>query len=139
MTTQPLATGADASKALRVIVCGGRDYWKAPADATALYLALDLIHSRTPICHVFHGNAHGADALAGNWAYRRGVRCTAVPARWKEDGKSAGPRRNARMLGQGIDLVIAFPGGRGADNMIRLARRASVRVVEPLCAGSESL
>lgn len=115
-------------RGLRVIVCGGRDFCKTDVESAFLYLTLDLIHAKTPIGHVWHGNARGVDSCSGIWAWRRKVQCTPVPARWKDEGKSAGPKRNQRMLGQSIDLVIAFPGGRGTDDMIRRAEKAGVTV-----------
>jgi hypothetical protein len=118
---------------LRVIVCGGRDYM----DWDAGFAALDKIHAETPIEFVFHGNARGADSIASAWASepmraRRGVRNCPCPAQWAKHGKSAGPKRNQAMLGNGIDLVIAFPGGRGTADMVRRARAAGVSVVEPM-------
>lgn len=114
---------------LRVIVCGGRDF----ADWPKGFEALDRIHGETEIDAVFHGNARGADQMAHAWAGAViGVSCFPTPAQWSKHGKSAGPIRNRQMLGQGIDLVIAFPGGRGTADMIRQAQAAGVKVVEPL-------
>lgn len=113
---------------MRVIVCGGRDFWKTPDDPVRLYAALDAVHAETPITHLWHGNARGADTLAGIWASQRKVKVTAVPAQWSKHGKRAGPIRNQNMLGQGIDMVIAFPGGRGTADMVRRAEKANVLV-----------
>ena len=45
-------------------------------------------------------------------------------------GRKAGPIRNQRMLDEGKpDLVVAFPGGKGTNGMIDLARNAGVRVI----------
>ena len=49
---------------VRVIVCGGRTYgnrWRLTDE-------LNAIHAATPITALIHGNAHGADALADEWA-----------------------------------------------------------------------
>lgn len=57
---------------------------------------------------VIHGAATGADLLAGGWAHAHGVFEEAYPADWSQ-GKSAGPRRNARMLAEGKpDRGLAF-------------------------------
>lgn len=125
----PLHTRPDGP--LRVIVCGGRNFGTSPDNLKTMLKALDEIHANTPIGHIWHGNALGADHLAGVWAAFAKVRCTPVPARWKEDGKAAGPKRNQRMLGQSIDLVIAFPGGRGTADMKRRALKAGIAVLEP--------
>ena len=111
---------------MRVIVCGGRDF----DDGVFVRNSLDAIHASTPIYAVIHGNARGADKWAGNWAAARNVRCWPMPANWSRDGKRAGPLRNARMLGMGVDMVIAFPGGKGTLDMVTRARRAGVPVVE---------
>lgn len=116
---------------MRVIVCGGRDF----TDWDAGFAALDKIHRETPITFLFHGNARGADSIASTWAchphrVRSGVRNCPCPAKWAQHGKAAGPKRNQAMLGNGIDLVIAFPGGRGTADMVRRARAAGVEVRE---------
>jgi predicted Rossmann-fold nucleotide-binding protein len=39
--------------------------------------------------------------------------------------------RNRQMLTEGRpDLVVAFPGGKGTANMVALARKAGVEIVE---------
>lgn len=112
---------------MRVIVCGGRDY----AERRLLNATLDTIHAERPISHLWHGNARGADSLADAWGRQNPeVSVCPVPAQWKKYGKRAGPIRNQTMLGQGIDLVIAFPGGRGTADMIKRAREAGVEVME---------
>jgi UDP-N-acetylmuramoylalanine-D-glutamate ligase len=52
------------------------------------------------------------------------------PAKWDLHGKSAGPIRNQQMLDTGVDLVIAFPGGKGTAHMVSIAKKAGVKVVE---------
>lgn len=105
---------------MRVLVCGGRGF----ADTDAMTAALGPLHPEI----VIHGGASGADALAGAWAAGRNVPCMVFPAHWVQ-GRSAGPRRNAWMVTYGKpDLVVAFPGGRGTENMVRTARAAGVEV-----------
>lgn len=109
----------------RVIVCGGRDY----ADREQLNAILDLAHEANPIVALIHGNARGADQLADDWAAGKCETLTFTPL-WEEHGRSAGPRRNQKMLDDGKpDMVIAFPGGRGTADMIKRARVAGVPVV----------
>ncbi|MFN3197147.1 MAG: DUF2493 domain-containing protein [Bradymonadia bacterium] len=110
-----------------LIVCGGRDY----ADQQAAFHALDTLHQhgRGPVDHIIEGGARGADALGRAWAQSRGVAVTTCPARWDKFGKRAGLLRNQQMLDDfEIDLVVAFPGGRGTADMIRRARQAQVQV-----------
>lgn len=80
---------------------------------------------------VIHGGASGADELADQIAKELGFDVVAVPADWKTYGKSAGPRRNQKMLDEhGPTLVLAFPlsDSRGTWDMVRRARAAGVEV-----------
>lgn len=60
------------------------------------------------------GGARGADWIAERLARRRGLAVEVYPARWDEEGKCAGFRRNVRMLDlPGVRTVLAFrTGGR---------------------------
>lgn len=120
----------------RILVTGGRNY----ANVRLLTRTLDDLARTRAIAVIIHGNAPGADFLAGVWARRSHVPVEAYPADWRR-GKGAGPERNARMLAEGKpDLVVAFPGGRGTADMVRRAKAAGVRVVEvaePMTAGGE--
>ncbi len=112
---------------MRAIVCGGRDY----RDAVRLNTVLDSMDDLTL---VISGCYKGADTLALRWAMSRQVEFRGYPAKWGRPGtirRSAGPIRNQRMLDDGEpDLVIAFPGGTGTANMLRLARAAGVPTKE---------
>ncbi len=48
----------------RLLVTGGRDF----ADRDLLYATLDRLHAEHNIIVVIHGDAKGADRLAGEWA-----------------------------------------------------------------------
>lgn len=115
---------------MRVLVCGGWDF----ADSQFLGTVLDVVHKSIGITELVHGDARGADTLAGAWANSRGVLEIRVPAQWRVNGafdKSAGFRRNRVMLDvHNPELVLAFPGGKGTAHMVRIARNASVPVVE---------
>lgn len=107
---------------MKVLVCGGRDF----SDKDKLFSSLDEVEG---ITEIIHGNASGADKLAGQWAKLRGKSCTYYPADWKRYGKMAGPIRNARMLHlERPKMVVAFPGGAGTRDMIRQATEAGVTV-----------
>jgi hypothetical protein len=115
----------------RVLVCGGRDF----DDRARLYAALDRLHLQHGFSLLIAGGAQGADTLAVQWARSRGIRTKIFMARWITEGRAAGPIRNARMLNEGRpDLVVAFPGGKGTDGMVAMARGAGVEVVMPLGA-----
>ena len=111
----------------RIIVCGGRGY----RNRDSVYWQLDRIHTARGIAVVIHGAARGADSLAAEWAQDRCVLAEPYPADWASDGKAAGPIRNQRMLDQAApDAVVAFPGGRGTDDMVRRAKVAGVPVLD---------
>lgn len=108
---------------MKILVCGGRDYWDylVMHEVLGEYLADDLV--------IIHGGARGADDLADKWAEENGVATEVYPAQWEKYGKRAGTVRNAAMLSaEKPDLVIAFRGGRGTANMINLAEKAGVPV-----------
>lgn len=112
---------------VRIIVCGGRDY----IDFRKVDEILSALHAETPIVHLFHGNAKGADTLAATWAsQRKGISVHPCTAQWAKYGNRAGPIRNQKMLGHAPDLVVAFPGGRGTADMVSRARKAGVPVKE---------
>jgi len=112
---------------MTILVCGGRDY----NDAETFRAFMDaILDSYGPFEKLIHGGQDGADALAEAWASEHGIPTQPFPADWQQFGKSAGPRRNAEMLKLGQpDLVVAFPGNRGTEDMVAKATRAGVRVV----------
>lgn len=121
----------------RAIVCGGRDY----NDVSFIWSVLDEIDQMDgsgAIRLVIDGASDmnrtlsymGANYWAHQWALARGRDTIRVPARWDIHGRAAGPIRNADMLANhNANLVIAFPGGRGTDDMIKRAERASIKVI----------
>ena len=121
---------------MKLLVCGGRDYWDWPT----VQRALDAVHAKRPVTLVITGGARGADALAETWAAVRGIECTKdryrIPAiDWKRLGPAAGPIRNQRMLDeQQPDGAVAFPGGASTADMVRRARAAGLKVYDPLRA-----
>jgi hypothetical protein len=112
----------------RVLVCGGRDY----QNSSRVQIVLSILRKEFDIECIIEGGATGADTFAGDWADSVGIpRITysVTPEDWRKFGKSAGHRRNTKMLIDGKpDLVIAFPGGRGTANMIKQARNANIAV-----------
>lgn len=80
---------------------------------------------------IIHGGATGADNAAGNFACMNFCIEEVFPANWQKYNKAAGFVRNKKMLVEGKpDLVVAFPGGKGTANMVKLARAAGVKVME---------
>lgn len=110
------------------VVCGGRDFSNAQVFDGAMS---DLLRLRGCPIRVVHGAARGADTLADGWGNKMAVPVTRIPADWDAHGRAAGPLRNQKILDEyPVDLVIAFPGGRGTADMVRRARTAGIDVAE---------
>jgi hypothetical protein len=110
----------------RALVCGGRDY----TDRAALFRSLDELHAQRHFTLIIHGDATGADRLAGQWARLTGVPEDANPPKGVRFGTAAVfSARNTRMLLKNPDVVIAFPGGPGTRNMIVQAELSGIEVV----------
>jgi hypothetical protein len=122
---------------MRILVCGGRDFTDHVTFNRGMF---KVVCELTPITvgpkiwdriAIIHGAARGADTLAGLFAKMFGCHNEPYPANWDTWGPRAGPMRNQQMLDTGIDLVVAFPGGAGTADMVRRAKKAGVRVIEP--------
>jgi hypothetical protein len=105
---------------MRLLVTGGRNY----TDTGEISRVLNALDPDV----VIHGEAPGADYLCGVWGKRKGKKVIGEPANWAL-GHSAGYLRNQRMLHHHPDLVVAFPGGRGTQDMVHRARKAGVPVL----------
>ena len=111
---------------MRVLVCGGRDF----KDRALLYATLDRLNAEHPITTLINGQAPGADSMADKWAELKGIWRYPFPADWDRHGRAAGPIRNAQMLKEGRpDLVVAFAGNSGTQDMIDKARAAGVKLL----------
>lgn len=118
----------------QIIITGSRD-WTDPHTIHGAILAFLREHGegrgwdRPPT--ILHGGARGADTIADGIARRMGFDVWVFPADWARYGKSAGHRRNAEMISEGADVVLAFPLGesRGTRGCIRAAEAAGLRVV----------
>lgn len=117
---------------MRILVCGGRDF----ADRDLVFQTLDAVVRKygTAKLGIIHGACPtGADKYAEEWAKSREVAYIGVPARWKVEGKAAGPIRNKRMRDTtSPDQCIAFKGGAGTRGMIDLMREVGI---EPWLVG----
>lgn len=122
---------------MRAIVCGGRDY----TDAEHVFQTLDALRKTMGLAHVIEGGQRrrnpqnkridgGADYWAMRWAKARGLTWDTVEADWKTHGRAAGPLRNAKMLAEyRPEITIAFPGGRGTQDMIDRTERARLQAL----------
>jgi hypothetical protein len=106
-----------------ILVCGGRDF-------TDYQMVCDTLSNIPDITRVVHGDARGADTLAGMWARANKITEAPYPANWTLHGKSAGPKRNQQMLdSEPVDMVVSFPGGRGTADMVRRATQKGIPVI----------
>lgn len=129
---------------MRIAVTGGRDF----ANATMVVHALSQM---PPDAVLVHGAASGADSLCAEWwgdIHRRTVEphpadweapcrpeCRIGHRRTRANGgptycPAAGVYRNQDMLESCLDLLIAFPGGRGTDDMVRRTTQAGVKCID---------
>lgn len=125
---------ASARPAMRLLVCGGRDY----GDRSAAFKALDRVLTKKRVVLVIHGDCRGCDGRlrggdrwADEWAESRGIDRRPCPADWIAHGKAAGPIRNSFMLTLRPDGILALPGGNGTDDMARQAEAEGVPVWRP--------
>lgn len=110
---------------MRVLVCGGRDF----DDDVAVDLALREIAASHGQFIVIQGGAPGADKLARKWCQKHRISFVTVEAEWRKHGRAAGPIRNQIMVDEyKPHLVVAFPGGRGTEDMVRRATAAGIPV-----------
>lgn len=104
----------------RILICGGRDF----NNSTLFDRVMATTESYfNPSFCIIQGGARGADRLAALWAFRKGCAMLEMRANWNFYNLSAGRVRNSWMLEFGMpDLVIAFPGGAGTQNMVQQAQ-----------------
>jgi hypothetical protein len=113
-----------------LLVCGGRDF----QDEATLSAWMKCINPTM----IMHGGAAGADNLANKIANENDWPVAVFAANWDMEGRSAGPRRNERMLAQLLResatfqvLALAMPGGTGTRDMVTRAQSAGVPVFGP--------
>ena len=109
---------------MRILACGSRS-WTDMDAIREVFDGLDVVPTE-----VIHGGARGADYLAGLVARERGIKVLVYPARWDLHGKSAGFKRNQKMVDSGVQLVLAFHADNspGTADTIRRAREAGIEV-----------
>lgn len=114
----------------RALVCGGRTY----SDGATLARVLDTLAPDS----IVEGGADGADWMSRMWALERSFaghdKADTFAPRHEDIRRWGYPRacrmRNARMLAEGRpEYVLAFPGGRGTDDMVAKAKAAGVPVL----------
>lgn len=102
----------------RVLISGSREWRNVEAIRRVIY---SLPHDAL----VIHGGCRGADTIADRLARERGLDVLQFDAEWVRYGRSAGPRRNQRMIDEGGPtdaFVFPLETSKGTYDMIsRLA------------------
>ena len=107
-----------------VLVCGGRNY----ANQSKVHGYLSRLHREKKIEAIVQGGATGADNHARQWAKFNNVKVITYFPDW-DKGPYAGFLRNQMMLEEECpDLVVAFPGGHGTDDMVTRAKRGGFKL-----------
>jgi hypothetical protein len=112
---------------MRVLVCGGRHY----RDREAVFGMLRELAEQHGWLTIINGGAGGADHLARLWAQDCYHGLVTIAADWHQHGTAAGPIRNEKMIVSGKpDMVLAFDGGKGTDDMCRRAEAHGIRLLK---------
>lgn len=124
---------------MRILICGSRSWHdrqpiedllverQAEAAARSIYAPVEfmVIHGACP-----DGADWLADKIALDLGLTPGVDLIREPAQWKRYGRSAGPRRNQKMLDayQPSEVHAFRSSGKssGTDDMVARARKAGV-------------
>lgn len=118
-------------KPFRILVCGGRDWSNWVMVSGCLDGFRNEYHLNGKPIVIVQGGACGADFLAKRYAIENDIPHEEFLAEWNKYGRAAGPVRNTRMLNSGIDIVIAFPGGRGTQDTVMKAEKKGIHVWKP--------
>jgi hypothetical protein len=121
-----------ADREYRILITGSRDFDNPGLLTYELALAAGKSGLPRNEVVIVHGACPtGADAQAAGFAAMHGYRTEEHPADWQQ-GKSAGPRRNAAMVALGADVCLALfqPGAasRGTSDCVRKALDAGIPV-----------
>lgn len=117
---------------LIILVTGDRNWtMENEAQKIAVWTALYGYRRHNPI--LVHGDARGVDSIADAHARKLGWEVHPHPAEWDKYHRAAGPIRNAEMLSENPNLVLAFHddiiNSRGTKDMIAKARKAGIPTI----------
>lgn len=124
---------------MRLLVCGSRDW----TNKEIIKKEILELQKNNNIEVVIHGACRGADLISGIVASELQIPIEEYPADWKSDGRSAGPKRNQKMLDEGKpDFVLAFHDdideSKGTKDMILRVKKAGVtfKVIREIWKGT---
>lgn len=104
---------------MRLAIVGSRSF-----DNYKMFCELiDDLNKLYEFEYIVSGGAKGADSLAERYARERGIPIKIYPANWAKYGRSAGYRRNERIV-EDCDYMVAFwdyksPGTKHSINIAR--------------------
>lgn len=121
----------------RILITGSREWTDKDTIRRALEGGICQVlctvdwEDHADLITVVHGDARGADRIAAQIAAERGCNVESHPADWSTYGRSAGHRRNAKMVALGAAICLAFPIGesRGTRGCMAWAEKAGIPVV----------
>ena len=111
---------------MRVAIIGSRTF----NDYEYLKGIMGIINESVAISCVVFGGANGADSLGEQWANENKIKTDIYLAEWNLYGKSAGFRRNIKIV-DNADYLIAFWDGKskGTKHTIGLATEKKLEVI----------
>ncbi len=112
-------------KDMKVIIAGSRHI----IDHHYVESKLDEITANVTVTEVVSGMARGVDQIGECWANLHDIKVRQFPARWREEGRGAGYKRNVRMAEYADALIAVWDGeSRGTKHMIDTAREHGLDV-----------
>jgi len=114
----------------RILVTGSRNWTDKPTIRHAIFQTWQNAGSPRDTILVSGNAKRGADRYAEICGDGFGFEVERIPANWDEEGKSAGPKRNQRMVNLGADICLAFPleDSIGTIDCIKKAKKAKIPV-----------
>ena len=105
---------------MKALICGSRSFNH--------YKILENRLKFLPIKTIISGGARGADLLAERYADEVGIEKMIFYADWEKHGKKAGYIRNAEMIKENPNLVVAFWDGEsnGTKDTINKAKKLKI-------------
>ncbi len=91
-----------------------------------VFLVLDFFKARMKIDLIISGGAVGVDSFAGEWAKKNKVEMLIFLPEWERFGKSAGAKRNQKIVDLSDELLIFWNGeSRGTKITMEMAEKAN--------------
>jgi|GEM_PF-3191607 len=113
--------------AARIWVCGGESF----LDKERVFAALDKVYYRRHVWVLTRTSKAGAERLAGEWAFRKGVQQYVFEHDSRRNASTRSNWRDWILAEQRPNLVVRFPGGDDTARIAKHAKDVGVSVWEP--------